>query len=1030
MENRHQSFGDKGQIMLLDLPDGGTLTLSEKLRIVTDKGALDVFEDKMPEWMQWSIAYTPGENPFVERRLTIYPKDALTIFRIEKEIVFDRAITDFTDHKTFRCASAAAFVRFGNVGLFTGFANPFCETRQTEVNSILQIFEPSLILRAGETFTFDADFFGVYKLRGEQLQERTPRTPLGSRETGYMTRYHNPSVKPLDWAEVRAFQRYTEYYLAPSADNFIYEFYMYFSPVRPQPSTEQDEQDYYRYIDNFAALGGDIIVFQPLQRQTPPSPSGDPWWEVYKPGSIGERIVEYTKSKGLKYGIYMGSAQENMPYCNSPMNPYATIEEKPTWKKVDAYGTTSDENCICCDDFADWYFEVQKNTIEKYGMGFWDWDPGLGNGHFCYSSEHGHLPGKGGYKGFRNTQKIIEKIKKINGGMYLQAFHGMKEYGLWGMKCFDQHEAYWEQDPGFFATMYPDVSADRFTANGMRLQAWWNQNYRFLPGQINHSLTNRMIQNCNDPQDYLRYLFDFGGWKFALLSGLAAGASLTSPIIPYELESSGMRKYAKEWLHWLHWGKENFHLLKHVVAFGNQPDTVQIDGYAHIDGDEGFLFLCNGSSVYSQITFRLNEELGFNGVSKYRLKAISPEYGYYFDKHHGNGTFKKDDDITVDIEPFCVLLLQLERAQEGPCVYGVSGDLCEAGINVVPMDDGTAAQIIVEGLNAGRGQITVNGTDVPAKYEDGRYYADVCFGNRQDRYLLDWKHNNGTVALCNHPEMRKTVLETKFWLSSTIDEDLHRSLEYAHMKDHAAQYGNVANMGMIWTVPDRVFLVVPFVDAENTDGISIKVNGKEMSVSVTAHWAITTMKKGCYYCDVTEVIHVDQFNDVRLEANTIGENMFMGAYLLCPPCEKSAKILPLTDYAYKPITFTTANPPLAPSDDKNGGVRILDAKWSAPQLTEFEEITLQVWLNLPQEQIEKIICSCPITIDGYSQLSMNTDRELKYDPERKCWSVKFVVGNRKLLIMDDPAIHIRAIDKNHFADDYILPVHWKYGGAQ
>ena len=212
-------------------------------------------------------------------------------------------------------------------------------------------------------------------------------------------------------------------------------------------------------------------------------------------------------------------------------------------------------------------------------MDFWNWDPGLGNGFFCYSDKHGHIPGKGAYKGFKNTQKILKKIKKLERNVYLQAFHGMKEYGLWGMKYFDQHEAYWEQDPGFFATSYSDFSADRITANGMRLQAWWNMNYRFLPAAINHSLTNRMIQNCYNPDEYLRYLFDFQGYEFALMSALACGASITSPIIPYNLDSDYLKEYVEFYNKWIMWAKENFNFLKQGIAFGSQPDLVKIDAY-------------------------------------------------------------------------------------------------------------------------------------------------------------------------------------------------------------------------------------------------------------------------------------------------------------------------------------------------------------------------------------------------------------------------------------------------------------------
>ena len=83
---------------------------------------------------------------------------------------------------------------------------------------------------------------------------------------------------------------------------------------------------------------------------------------------------------------------------------------------------------------------------------------------------------------------LVKRLKDTFPELYIQGFHGTKEYGLWGFRGFDQHEAYWEQCPYDAGTIYPDLSEDRLTASGMRFQSWWNQNFRFMPAVINHSL--------------------------------------------------------------------------------------------------------------------------------------------------------------------------------------------------------------------------------------------------------------------------------------------------------------------------------------------------------------------------------------------------------------------------------------------------------------------------------------------------------------------------------------------------------------
>lgn len=1028
--------------------EGRRLAVSEKITVYTDYGTAELFSEVERDgedfvyafpFAEFRLCYKSTDGDFSERLLSVSSRERLIIYKIEKTMVFSEGVEEVLDYKTFRYASAAAFVRFDGFGLYTGFANPYFASKKKDDYTLSQSFEPSLILEPGEEFEFDSDFLCLYNLEGKFLEERTPRTPLGDRKNGYMTRYHNPCADmPLDWAEIRHFQRFTEAWLAPSANRFLFEFYMYFSPVKPQPQTEEAEKDYYRYIDNFVQLGGDIIVFQPLQRQTPPSIEGKSYWEVYSPGSVGERILTYAAEKGLICGIYMGSAQDNVDYCNSTMTPYASKDERPGWKKKDRSGTVSDENCIACNDFADWYFEVQKNTIEKYRLGFWDWDPGLGNGNFCYSENHGHLPGKGAYKGFKNTQKIIQKVKKLNGGMYLQAFHGMKEYGLWGMKCFDQHEAYWEQDPGFFATMYPDFSADRITANGMRLQAWWNQNFRFLPATINHSLTHRMIQNCNRPDTYLREMFDYVGYKFAFMSALAAGASITSPIIPYTLDNAHMREYQSFYLKWINWARENFAYLKKSVAFGSQPDVAMVDGYARIVGDKGFLFLCNGNPVKSTITFSLDGRLGFYGQEKYGLNMLYPHGGYYFDDVHETGVFRYGDEITIIVEENSVYLFEIVKYSDDILMYGAEGSctVCKdtAAIQMPAMPVGTERSLVILQQDGEIRTVLVNGTVFqPVQYKN-HVRVDILYGERSDRYLSNWEEESSGVLYMGNRELKHVKLRTKAVLPSAVSRSLETYRDAERVEIYAGKYGEAANMQYAWSLPHRLYLVIPFVDAEEVEGLRAFVNGKECALQFSACWAITSMKKACFFGDVTELVTYDDTNEIFIQAEKIGENMFLGGYLSYPELE-CTKTVTQTESGERRRGFGLSepaakepwgsNPPIIPSSGENGGIRILYARCTGA-FREHSVVRLEAALNKAPQSIRRVLCSCPITIDDYSDMTMNTDRELLYNEERGIWETELIVGQRRLLIIDDAALHIRAVDCNGFVDQCTVEIEWEF----
>ena len=57
---------------------------------------------------------------------------------------------------------------------------------------------------------------------------------------------------------------------------------------------------------------------------------------------------------------------------------------------------------------------------------------------------------------------------------------------------------YWEQQVEWGASIHPELSSDRMNADGVRLQAWWAQNFRFLPASLNHALVGRITQYCMD----------------------------------------------------------------------------------------------------------------------------------------------------------------------------------------------------------------------------------------------------------------------------------------------------------------------------------------------------------------------------------------------------------------------------------------------------------------------------------------------------------------------------------------------------
>jgi len=592
--------------MLASVGQAGKIIKNDFLRIKTDKGSYDLSKmsvsfdgDKFiytSNGIQFTLCYFDVPNTgFAARALTMRFPQKTVLYEISASLY------DFEGcflYESFYNASSAVFCREGELGFCAGFENPYFSLKDGEL-----FFEPSLIIEAGEIFECDLNFFGSYKLEGELVRQELPKTEICVNGR-YQPRYRNPNEGVgLYYSEINEFGKYVEHYFDVKDKRFRFTSYNFFSNLPQRPKDGEEKQAYFEHIDNFVKIGGDTIILNPLCEYGLPHVNGRDYYELFPKGSVAEQIYLYAKNAGLDVGIYMGTAGTGK-YNDSFMNDYGLDFAR----KVGYDGKLSSENCIADDSFVDWYVDVQCNTVERYGLCLWNWDPGPGNGMFCYNELHGHLAGKGEYKGFRNSLKVMKKMRQRLPNLYFMAFHGNKEYGLWGFKYFDQHESYWENEVFKMNPVWQDLSADRATANAMRLQNAWNYYFRFMPCLLNHGLAHRMVQWCGvDILDYDR-VFDHIGWRYALLSAVSAGGAITLPVVPREIDRiDGYISFYKEWVSF---AKNNFNKFKRTVPFGAQVGT-GVDGLAKINDNEGYLFLFNPFPFALDCSFEISNRLGF-----------------------------------------------------------------------------------------------------------------------------------------------------------------------------------------------------------------------------------------------------------------------------------------------------------------------------------------------------------------------------------------------------------------------------------
>jgi len=769
------------------------------------------------EYLRVQIRVFEKSGGTVYRSAEFICKQDLILHRVEFGMEMPLRPDEFIMYRSFIDAPAAGFVRYKKHGFYTGAENPFFTVLLKE-KELTVSYEPSLILETGEVYETEPQFLGAYQRSGTMIAEIEP-VNLEAVQTGIKRpRFFNPCGEiMLDQAEIDAMLRYVNEYYDVIRQEFHNILYFFFYPKKQLPQTEAEVSDYLKTIDRFAQINGDMIAFNPHVNTVIPS-EDKPYWELAPAGSAAEKILHYAQDKGMRCGYYMGCAF-NGSGGNAALLPY--MPHKTEWKKKDAFGNTAQENCLGCDEYLDWWFEVQKNTIEKYDLGYWSWDPGPGNGNDCYAQNHGHLPGKGAYKGWRNSRKLLQRLKQNFPELFLMSFYGRKEYGIWGFQYFSQHEVYWEQTVLFGATLHSDLSDDRMNAHGTRLQNQWSMHFRFLPASIGHGLVPRMGESWFDPQ--MEQAWDQKGWKHALLSAIACCGSVTHCTLPDKLDKDSA--FAVFYRKWIEWARQNYRYCQFTRPVADRVANGVIDGFARIDKDKGQLFLFNSSPKVLKKKLVLDRQLGIETQNVFYLKIL------YFDG--------------------------IEKKQEGMCYKKPYryGDICEItlppyGALVLELAD-TASDMLQE---------------IPRRIQT------------VDRFLLD----NGQEFFYPVHEAQK---EITLYAKAVFKEPLQKALQKKQSAGVAKLEEKIEKWhkdGMPFTftgaLPHRLILYLPFDGAKLPDQVQLFLNRQQVPVhrlklrdTAVLHYAFVE-DYAAYGCE----------NEICLRIEELAADSFLGIFVDYP----------------------------------------------------------------------------------------------------------------------------------------------------
>jgi len=794
-----------------------TMLLAGEICLYTDQGVMTICAGRKETEndaasIQADIFDKGGD--VVYRIVRLKCRKNLTLYRLEYLLEVPAEYGQFIEYKTFIEAPAAAFVRYGEESLFTGVENPFFSARMDGQRLCLS-YEPSLILQAGECYEAEPQFLGGCRLSGQWLREWEPVNIEALQEGIRRPRFFNPCGEiALDSGEIEAMREYVAEYYDVIEKRFDHILYYFFYPQKPFPETEEEVNTYLASIDRFSRMQGDIIAFNPHVKTVIPD-ADRPYWELAPENSAAERILRYAQGKGLRCGYYMGCAF-NGSGGNAALLPYRP--DRPEWKKLDDAGHRGQENCLGCDEYLEWYYEVQKNTIRKYQLGYWAWDPGPGNGNDCYAVDHGHIPGKGEYKGWRNSQKLLARLKAEFPKLFLMSFYGRKEYGIWGFRYFSQHEIYWEQTVLFGATLHNDLHDDRINAHGTRLQNQWCMNFRFLPAYLGHGLVPRMGESYFDPM--MDRAYDLGGWKYALISAIACCGSVTQCTLPDRLENvPGFQAFYEKWIRW---AREKYRYCAYTRPVADRVSNEVIDGFSRIDGDSGQIFLFNSSPRILRKRLPLDGNLGLDTEKEFYLRILYCEGAEAETEgmQYGGG-YHMGDLLDITLPPYGAVVLEMDSV---------------AGKNIGQLPDRSG---------------TIDGfvDDEGMEFEYPRHAA------------------RESVALTTRVMFKRTLRDALAKMHTEHEALLQEKIPLWQREGIPFTF--------VSALPQRLALYVPFDGAIQPRSMRLFINGKDVQTENFQLREIPVLR----YAYIEEWIQWDRENEIRLEIEGLAANSFMGLYV-------------------------------------------------------------------------------------------------------------------------------------------------------
>ncbi|HPS54381.1 MAG TPA: hypothetical protein PLP05_02175 [Sedimentisphaerales bacterium] len=523
------------------------------------------------------------------------------------------------------------FMRNSEGGLFAGLKYPYW--KYLVDNSSMKLnYETNYRIKPQETLELPEMFCGVYKKTGYTCRK----------ELDWKPRILITEQEEMDWGEVRAMQRVVGDYI-PEEKCPGKGYYLWLNSwwANPDLRGKIDEKTALLYCNQLKKCQQSKCIDALLI-----APVWVGWAGFIEPGpeidSIGEdadfpmneqieKVLSFSKSIGIPILAFCEPGSLNRHYR----------KDKPDWslQAIDEPNSFLNQKCWANDDYANWFYRLTCNTIDKCGLNGWAWDhTWVHKPMICYGKNHGHESGNCEFQQYRNVTGYIQKLRVDYPNHLFEVYWGLKTAGTWAHKGLNTLENIYENG----SPCPPGMTM----ADDLRFQHWYNHNYRFFPTYMNMGHFNFDNKEGN-------------GHLYSILSVLSASShGQLNDWTAFDTQTEADMVFA-QLRKWKSWASQNIKYLKDRVDLFGQPCRKNgIDGTAHIIGDRGYIFIFNPCNDIKYGSITLDEMIGLTKGGRFSLEEIS-----HSDKKR-LGVYRHQEDFVFAIEPKSAMLIEIKPTSE------------------------------------------------------------------------------------------------------------------------------------------------------------------------------------------------------------------------------------------------------------------------------------------------------------------------------------------------------------------------------